>query len=153
AGVGLKDSAIAIKGIANLAAASGSNTQQASTAMYQLSQGIANGKINLQGWKSVVNAGMGGKVFQNALEETAKKLGKGRDMSVSFRDSLKDGWLSTEVLLSTLKDFSEDESMLEAATKVRTFTQLVDTAGEALGSGWASTWEIIFGDFEEAGDM
>lgn len=153
AGVGLKDSAIAIKGIANLAAASGSNTQQASTAMYQLSQGIANGKVNLQDWNSVVNAGMGGKVFQNALEETAKGLGKGRDMSVSFRDSLQDGWLSTEVLLATLKDFSEDESMLEAATKVRTFTQLVDTAGEALGSGWSQTWEIIFGDFNEAGDM
>lgn len=153
AGVSLEDSATAIKGISNLAAVSGSNTQQASTAMYQLSQALSSGRVSLMDWNSVVNAGMGGKVFQNALEETAKKLGKGRDMSVSFRDSLKDGWLTTDVLLSTLQDFAKDESMLEAATKVRTFTQLVDTAQEAVGSGWAQTWEYIFGDFEQAGDM
>lgn len=153
AGVSLNDSATAIQGISNLAAVSGSNTQQASTAMYQLSQALSTGKVSLMDWNSVVNAGMGGKVFQNALEETAKKLGKGRDMSVSFRDSLEQGWLTTEVLLKTLQDFAADESMLEAATKVRTFTQLLDTAKEAIGSGWATTWEIIFGNFEEAGDM
>lgn len=153
AGVGLKDSAVAIKGIANLAAASGSNTQQASTAMYQLSQGIANGKLNLQDWNSVVNAGMGGKLFQNALKESAKAIGQNVDESVSFRDSLQQGWLTTDVLLKTLGEFAENDSMLEAATKVRTFTQLVDTASEALGSGWATTWEIIFGDFEQAGEM
>ena len=38
AGVGLEESASAIKGIANLAAMSGSNSQQASSAMYQLWQ-------------------------------------------------------------------------------------------------------------------
>ena len=38
AGVGLEESATAIQGIANLAASSGSTSQQASTAMYQLSQ-------------------------------------------------------------------------------------------------------------------
>ena len=43
AGVKLDDSVSAIKGIANLAAVSGSNSQQASTAMYQLSQALASG--------------------------------------------------------------------------------------------------------------
>lgn len=153
AGVGLEDSAVSIKGIANLAAASGSSSEQASTAMYQLSQAISTGSVKLMDWNSVVNAGMGGKLFQNALEDTAKKLGKGRDESVSFRDSLQDGWITTEVLLKTLQDFSKDESMLEAATKVRTFTQLMDTTGEAIASGWAETFEIIVGDFNEAGEM
>lgn len=151
AGVGLQDSADAIQGIANLAAASGSNSQQASTAMYQLSQAIANGKVNLQDWNSVVNAGMGGKLFQNALQETAEKMGIAIDRSKSFRESLQDDWLTTDVLLSTLRDFAADESMLEAATKVRTFTQLMDTLKEAAGSGWATTWELLIGDFEEAG--
>ena len=41
AGVDLDTSVAAIKGIANLAAVSGSNSQQASTAMYQLSQALA----------------------------------------------------------------------------------------------------------------
>lgn len=153
AGVDLEKSAIAIQGIANLAAASGSNTQQASTAMYQLSQALATGNVKLQDWNSVVNAGMGGKLFQNALIKTADNMGIAHTASENFRESLQEGWLTTDVLIATLNEFAEDESMLEAATKVRTFTQLVDTAKEAVGSGWAQTWEIIVGDFEEAGKM
>ena len=47
AGVELDTSVSSIKGIANLAAVSGSTSQQASTAMYQLSQAIATGTIRL----------------------------------------------------------------------------------------------------------
>jgi len=60
AGVSLDKSTQAIKGIANLAAISGSNSQQASTAMYQLSQALSAGKVSLEDWNSVVNSGMGG---------------------------------------------------------------------------------------------
>lgn len=150
AGVGLEDSATAIKGISNLAAASGSNTQQASMAMYQLSQALASGRVGLQDWNSVVNAGMGGKLFQDRLTEMAEKMGHARDMTKSFRESLKDGWLTSEVLIATLKDFSIDKSMLEAATQIKSFGQLVDTVQEAIGSGWATSWEYLFGGFEEA---
>jgi hypothetical protein len=150
AGVGLEDSATAIKGISNLAAASGSNTQQASMAMYQLSQALASGRVGLQDWNSVVNAGMGGKLFQDRLTEMAEKMGHARDMTKSFRESLKDGWLTSEVLIATLKDFSVDKSMLEAATQIKSFGQLVDTVQEAIGSGWATSWEYLFGGFEEA---
>lgn len=150
AGVGLEDSATAIKGISNLAAASGSNTQQASMAMYQLSQALASGRVGLQDWNSVVNAGMGGKLFQDRLTQMAEKMGHARDATKSFRDSLKDGWLTSEVLIATLKEFSVDQSMLEAATQIKSFGQLVDTVQEAIGSGWATSWEYLFGGFEEA---
>lgn len=150
AGVGLEDSATAIKGISNLAAASGSNTQQASMAMYQLSQALASGKVGLQDWNSVVNAGMGGKLFQDRLTQMAEKMGHARDATKSFRDSLKDGWLTSEVLIATLKEFSVDKSMLEAATQIKSFGQLVDTVQEAIGSGWATSWEYLFGGYEEA---
>lgn len=153
AGVSLDKSAVAIKGISNLAAASGSDTNQASMAMYQLSQALASGRVALQDWNSVVNAGMGGKLFQDRLTQTAEKMGHARDMSKSFRDSLKDGWLTSEVLLETLREFSEDQSMLDAATKVKSFGQLVDTVQEAIGSGWATTWEYFLGGFEEAKNM
>lgn len=153
AGVSLDKAGVAIKGISNLAAASGSNTQQASTAMYQLSQALAAGKVGLQDWNSVVNAGMGGKLFQDRLTQTAEKMGHARDMTKSFRDSLHDGWLTSEVLLETLKEFSEDQSMLDAATKVKSFGELVGTVQESIGSGWATTWEYLFGGFEEARDM
>ena len=181
AGVGLEDSAVAIQGIANLAAASGSSSQQASTAMYQLSQALASGTVKLQDWNSVVNAGMGGEKFQEALKATAREHGIAVDKIVedngSFRDSLKDGWLSADILNETLKKFTvegaeeyaksmvesgkytqdqadalikEAQAMEDAATKVKTFTQLWDTLKEAAQSGWGKTWEIIIGDFEEA---
>ncbi len=153
AGVSLDKAGTAIKGISNLAAASGSNTQQASTAMYQLSQALAAGRVGLQDWNSVVNAGMGGKLFQDRLTQTAEKLGHARNMTKSFRESLQDGWLTADVLLETLREFSEDQSMLDAATKVKSFGQLVDTVQESIGSGWATTWEYFLGGFEEARDM
>ena len=68
AGVDLATSTGAIKGIANLGAISGSTSQQVSTAMYQLSQALAAGKVSLQDWNSVVNAGMGGEIFQEELK-------------------------------------------------------------------------------------
>jgi len=120
AGVDLDTSVTAIKGIANLAAISGSNSQQASTAMYQLSQALASGTVKLMDWNSVVNAGMGGEVFQRALFETGKALGTIKDVPLdqtfdewkdagnSFRASLEDGWITAEVLTNTLQGFTGD---------------------------------------------
>ena len=213
AGIDLETSTRAIQGIANLAAVSGSTSQQASTAMYQLSQALAAGALKLQDWNSVVNAGMGGEVFQNALKDTAKTYGVAVDEIIekagSFRESLKEGWITSEILTETLSKFttsgvneylakvtgtslqtveamrknalassdvteqyhkmaaelaksgkiSEDQAYQllnmsttaeNAATKVKTFTQLIDTLTEAVGSGWTMTWQLIVGDFEEA---
>lgn len=181
AGVGLKESTAAIKGIANLAAVSGSSSQQASTAMYQLSQALAAGRVSLMDWNSVVNAGMGGQLFQDALKRTSRQLGTGVDEAMkkygTFRESLTQGqWLTTEVLTETLaqlsgayteaeligQGYSEaqakeimelSETAVNAATKVKTFTQLMDTLKESAQSGWTQTWEIIVGDFDEAKEL
>lgn len=153
AGVGLEDSVTAIKGIANLAAGSGSSSQQASTAMYQLSQALAAGSLKLQDWNSVVNAGMGGQLFQNALKDTAKSMGIVVNESIPFRESLESGWVTTDVLINTLGKLAKDESLLKAATQVRTFTQLVDTLKESMQSGWAQTWEYIIGDNNQASEL
>lgn len=155
AGVDLETSAKAIKGIANLAAGSGSSAQQASTAMYQLSQALAAGRVSLQDWNSVVNAGMGGQLFQNALKETAKQMGIIVDESVSFRDSIstaggQESWLTSDVLIKTLEKFAEDDTLVKAATQVKTVTQLFDTMKESVQSGWAVSWEYIIGDREQA---
>lgn len=216
AGVDLKTAASAIKGIANLAALSGSSSEQASTAMYQLSQAIAAGKVGLQDWNSVVNAGMGGKKFQNALVQTAIAMGDLEASSValvgpmkslkingaSFRDSIsaapgQQAWLTSDILVNTLatldgrfsktalavqgyddaqikarinsarlaleqkngvkytnKQFREllkmSDAAFRSATEVKTLGQVFDVAKEAMGSGWAATWRIIFGDLNEA---
>lgn len=158
AGVGLEQSAETIQGIGNLAAVSGSNTQQMSTAMYQLSQAMAAGKVNLQDWNSVVNANMGGTLFQDTLKETAKEMGRVVDESVPFRESLSDGWLTTDVLVASLAKFNDETTELgrnaiDAATKIRSFSQLVDTSKEALQSGWTTTWEKLIGDYEASGEL
>jgi tape measure domain-containing protein len=192
AGVDLKTSAASIKGIANLAALSGSNSEQASGAMYQLSQAISSGRVSLEDWNSVVNAGMGGTVFQRALAQTAEKMGtlsdgavklsgKMKNVSIngkSFRESItakpgKESWLTSKVLTATLQQFTGDltdaqlkaegfsksqikaiqaqaKTAKEAATQVKTLTQLFDTTKEAIGSGWSQTFQTIFGDFTEA---
>lgn len=180
AGVDLETSVSAIKGIANLAAVSGSTSQQASTAMYQLSQALSSGTVKLMDWNSVVNAGMGGQKFQDALKETARLHGVKIDEMIkeqgSFRETLSEGWLTSKILTETLAKFTGDlneeqlksmgytdeqiEGIIElgrdandAATKVKTFTQLLDTLKEAAQSGWAQTWEIVFGEFYEARDF
>lgn len=216
AGIDLETSVSAIQGIANLAAVSGSTSQQASVAMYQLSQALAAGTVKLMDWNSVVNAGMGGEIFQEALKKTSKLLGTGAEKAIkaegSFRESLRTGWLTSEVLTETLKKFTtsganeyvaeytglsvdavqaaldtakaqhgeadaieyaakalanksgknKDEiqqalqmarTAEDAATKVKTFSQLWDVMKEAAQSGWARTWQIIVGDFEEAKNL
>ena len=106
AGIDLKTSTTAIQGIANLAAVSGSTSQQASVAMYQLSQALAAGTVKLMDWNSVVNAGMGGQVFQEALKKTARAHGVAVDEMIkkngSFRESLQEGWITSEILTETL---------------------------------------------------
>lgn len=180
AGVDLNTSVNAIKGIANLAAISGSTSQQASTAMYQLSQALASGTVKLMDWNSVVNAGMGGQVFQDALKTTARIHGIAIDEMIadegSFRETLSKGWLTSDILTETLQHFTEftdtynEESLkrqgynekeiaeikqmgitaTDAATKVKTLSQLYDVMKETAQSGWAATWKILLGDFEEA---
>lgn len=189
AGVDLNTSVNAIQGIANLAAVSGSSSQQASTAMYQLSQALASGTVKLMDWNSVVNAGMGGQVFQDALKETARVHGVAIDDMVkkngSFRETLQEGWLTADILTETLSHFTmaaeegskqwetykkslmddgytEEQAnailklsntATDAATKVKTATQLWDTLKETAQSGWTQTWEIILGDFGEAKEL
>lgn len=180
AGVGLKDSVAAIKGLSNVAAMSGSSSEQAATAMYQLSQALSTGVVKLQDWNSIVNAGMGGEQFQEALKRTARTYGvevdKIIDKAGSFRSSLASGWLTSEIMIETLTQYTGDlsrEQLLnagyteqqadeimrlaatanDAATKVKTFSQLIDTTAEALGSGWASIFRTIFGDFEKAREL
>ena len=178
AGVDLDTSVASIKGIANLAAASGSSSVQASTAMYQLSQALAAGKVSLMDWNSVVTAGMGGKLFQDALIRTSEHLGTGAEAMIkkfgSFRESLTKGeWLTTDVLTETLKQISgayteadliaqgytksQAKAITElaknataAATEVKTVSQLFDTMKESVQSGWAQTWEHIIGDKDQA---
>ena len=177
AGIGLEDATNAVKGFSNMAALSGANATQAAGATYQLAQAMSAGKVQLQDWMSLEHTGIGGKQFQDALIETARIMNTGVDAAIakqgSFRQSLQEGWLTSEVMLQTLKVMTNDlseaqiqemgyseeqahklkmlaQNASDSATQIRTFTQMIGTWQEAMGSGWAETWRILIGDFNQA---
>ena len=177
AGVGLEDATASVKGFSNMAALSGANATQAAQATYQLAQAMSSGVVKLQDWMSLEHAGIAGKQFQDALIETSRIMNTGVDAAIekqgNFRLSLQEGWLTSEVMMQTLKvmtnDLSEAQIMEmgyseeqahkmkqlaqaagDSATQIRTFSQMIGTWGEALGSGWAETWRILIGDFNQA---
>lgn len=203
-GVKLEDAVSAIKGISNAAAVAGANSAEASRAMYNFSQALSAGSVKLIDWKSIQNANMATTDFKQNLIDTAVAMGtlvKEGDMWVStttdanghvsdafdankmFNESLSAQWMTTEVLVQTLQNYSADvQNMTEvekeaykeklkgigytdeqvegivklsdkayaAAQDIKTFSQLMDTLKESVGSGWAQTFEILFGDLEEA---
>lgn len=176
AGVKLEDAVMAIKGISNEAAVSGANANEASRAMYNFAQALSAGSVKLIDWKSIENANMATVEFKQQLIDTALELGtvvKEGDKyksttadlngSVSdaftttsmFNESLSSQWMTTDVLVKTLKKYADETTEIgkkayEAAGEVTTFSKMCDTLKETAQSGWAKTWEIVFGDLETA---
>lgn len=176
AGVGLKSAVKAIQGISNEAAVSGANANEASRAMYNFAQALSSGSVKLIDWKSIELANMGTVEFKEELMKTAVELGtivkvgdKYRSTTTDangnvselftsttmFNNSLSSQWMTTEVLVETLGRYADETTEIgkksfAAAQDVKKFTQLIDTLREAVGSGWAQTWEILCGDLEEA---
>ena len=169
AGVKLEDAVMAIKGISNEAAVSGANANEASRAMYNFAQALSAGYVKLIDWKSIENANMATVEFKNQLIQTAVELGTlievdGKYKSTTndlngnvselftstsmFNESLSSQWMTTEVLVETLKDYADETTDIgkkayAAAQDVKTFTQLFDTLKEAAQSGWAQTWNLL----------
>ena len=181
AGVDLETSVQAIRGISNAAALAGASTDEASRAMYNFAQALSAGYVRLVDWKSIELANMATVEFKTYLLDAAVAAGtvertvdgmyrvlttnsQGQtmemaiDATANFNDSLQYQWMTTEVLTDTLSDYASETTEIgiranEAATKVRTFSQLLNTTKEAVGSGWAQSFEIMFGDFEEATEI
>ena len=150
AGVGLEDSVTFVKGLANVAAGFGVDATSMAGATEQMTQALASGTIRLQDWMSMERRGMGGEMLQKALIETAREMGVYVDESESFRYTLEQNWLSSDIFIKTMEKMANDPSLTAAATNVKTFSQLVDVAKEAVGTGWATSWEAILGDKEES---
>ena len=178
AGVKLDVAVQAIKGVSSLAAVSGANANEASRAMYNFAQALSAGHVKLIDWKSIENANMATVEFKNQLLEAGVAAGtlaregdgmyrvltknaNGSEMkelinaTTLFNDSLQQQWMTTDVLIGTLGDYADvnteiGKKAMEAATEVTTFTGMMDALKEAAGSGWATTWELIFGDLEQA---
>lgn len=181
AGVGLKDAVNAIKGISNEAAISGANANEASRAMYNFAQALSSGSVKLIDWKSIELANMATVEFKNELLKTATEIGtvaknasgmyevlttnasgssmkEAIDATHNFNESLAYQWMTTDVLTKTLGKYADENEEIgkkayAAAQDIKTFSMMLDTLKEAAQSGWAETWQLVVGDFEEAKDL
>lgn len=169
AGVSLDMAVSSIQGVANVAAVSGANAEEASRAMYNFAQALSKGHVQLIDWKSIELANMGTVEFKQQLldaavaagtltkqgEEYITMQGNAVTSTKGFNESLTDQWLTTEVLTGTLGDYADEttdigKKAMAAAQDIKTFSQLMATTKESIGSGWAQTFELLIGNFEDA---
>lgn len=159
AGVSLDDSVVAMKGIANWAARSGASASDASRAMYNLGQALGTGKVLVRDWMSIENANMATMEFKETVIGLAKEMAtieKGTEVTgENFRAMLEKGFFTNDVLMRALNMYGDETTDIgkkasQAATEVKTLKMLVDTLTESVQSGWAQSWEIIVGDYDEA---
>lgn len=167
--VELEDAVAAMKGISNAAALAGQGATQASSAMYNFSQSLSS-FLNTRDWYSIENANMATTQMKQAFIDTAVELGtlqktaegfyktidgKHEVTVANFRDTLQYQWGTKDVIIKTLKKYSDTttelgQKAMEAATQVRTLSKMWDALKEAAQSGWGQTWEIVFGNIDEA---
>lgn len=147
AGQDLDVSVKAMEGIATWAALSGQNASTASRAMYQLSQAMGKGKIQLIDYKSIQNANMDTVEFRQTILDAAIALGqltKEGDKFVTktgkkftqnqFAEELSSGWFTSEVLVKGLSKYSAAvEQIYELANKEGlTASEVIEKYGDDL---------------------
>lgn len=121
-GIGLEDAEKQMEGIANWAARSGGGVQEASRAMYNLSQAMGVGALTKIDWKSIENAGMATKEYKEQLIQaglatgmlekkngqvmTAKSLGKQIEVTYqNLAETLSKKWATTEVMQKSFMSY------------------------------------------------
>lgn len=175
-GLGVKEAANAVKGMANLAAASGASASDMARATYQMSQALG-GVIRKIDVNSLRNANMWTTTLKDTLMDVARAENVAIDDMIkekgTLEETLEEGWLTGQMFTKAMNIYSGvyDEAQLramgfndeqiekfqkiakvaeEAAVEIKTFSQLIDTFKENLQSGWTQTWEAVIGNFEEA---
>ena len=114
------------------------------------------------------------------LDKEAKTSGGTLVEAANFSSTLSEGWFTADVLLATLQKYGEyseevykvvqeegltaseamkkvgDETMqlgskaFKAAQEAKTAADAINSVKDAVSTGWMNTFEIIFGNYEEA---
>lgn len=158
-GIDLERAEAAMEGIANWAAKSGAQKAEANRAMYNISQAMGAGYMKLIDWKSIENANMATKEFKEVAIATAEEIGTiSKNSGITyqnFNETLKDGWLTAEVMTRVLEKYADTSTefglaAFHAAQEALTFTDAIEALKDAISSGWMKSLEYIFGDLDEA---
>ena len=153
-GIDLDTSVTAMEGISTWASLSGGSIEEASRAMYNLSQALGVGAVKLQDWKSIENANMATKEFKEMAMEAAVATG---DLTKSFDDAgnaiyktskdtevtaanfsstLSDAWFTSDALISVLNNYGQ-------------YADGVYELYDNLGEGVSKTTSEIIGDLKQ----
>lgn len=135
ANISLEDSSEALMGVALAAAAAGKNSQQAGQAMSQMVQAVSRGYFQMKDWnEAFANNAIATRHFKETMIEAAMGLGKAATINEEdvaqakkwaaetngqwydyFYESKKmneDRWLTTEVLIAGLKEYSKSSTII-----------------------------------------
>ena len=172
AGIDLDTATQAMIGIANATADAGQGAQQASIAYYNLAQSLSTGYLTTIDYRSLNLANIVTKDLKQSLADTAVQMGtlkkvgdnlystgkKQYNLQQLFSEALSDQWATTDVMMKVFGDYANAETEIgkrawDAATKVKTFSGMMESLKAVAGTGWKKTWELILGDIEPATKM
>lgn len=168
AGIGLDESATALKGWGNLAASASASTADFNrTLQTSVEQALQMGHMDLQNWRQIQNANMATKKFKDTIIETAlaqgdvtgeiqaaiDKYGELNDQAVSylFNERLTEGkWFDNNVMMGALTEFANDPEMVKQAASLYTFKEALEATQEAVSDAWSKFWVEVVGKGDEA---
>lgn len=172
AGVEIEQATTAMVGIANATALAGGDARQASIAFYNLGQAIGTGYLSRMDYNSINNAGIATMEWKNQMVEAALAAGtlteagdglykagnKTFTLQQLFIDGLQEQWATTDVMMKVFQDYGDETTEIgakaySAAQDLRTFSMMMDSLKATAGTGWKDTWQILFGDLDEAKEL
>jgi hypothetical protein len=169
AGVELEKATTAMIGIANATALAGGDANKASIAFYNLGQAIGTGYLTRMDYNSINNAGIATMEWKEQMVQAAVAAGTltkvGEDsykagkktftLQQLFIDGLQEQWATTDVMMKVFSDYGNETTEIgkksyAAAQDIKTFSMMMESLKATAGTGWKDTWQIIFGDLDEA---
>lgn len=196
-GIELNTALSAMEGIALAAADAGVSTSKAGSAMDAFSKSLGRGHVMLKEWQQLSTINFDTTKFKDVIMETAAAMGtltKTQDGYVtntkkkldvtygSFTETLRESWLTSEVLIKSLGKYSAYADKLydmqeagescadamerlgdmglelamkafQAGQQAKTFSDAVNAAKDAVSTGWMKTFEYIFGNYEQSVEL
>lgn len=176
AGVDINKAEVAVEGIANASAKAGIGISQTAILFRNFSDAMSKGAMGLTDYKSLQIGKFDTRDFRKQVIEAAKavgrlneegyvidkttgKINKKAQVTIdNFTDMLRYDFMDTEVMIQTLSKYADTttEFGLEAyhaAQQAKTFSDVIDSLKDVIGTGWKESFRYIFGDLEEAIDF
>lgn len=130
-GIDLESAITQMQGIATWAASAGRNAQEASRAMYNISQAMGAGSMKLIDWKSIQNANMATKEFKEQaiaaglaaktlVEQEGKIVTENGKIEVSiqnFDQTLQKGWFNTEAMTKVFTEYGKFADVIDEVSE------------------------------------